>query len=151
MKPPNMIDRPMLRVGLARVARSIQVIMRCLGGNRESQDGAQRATMLLCELLDLLCRLQGQLNWAEEKWVMDSSRLHNLEEVIRCFESTVATIELYFQPGGISARTLRKRLLEDTFIPRLEHFKMMMILIMQPESRYLSPCAFNGSCLTGRH
>ncbi|KAJ5694499.1 hypothetical protein N7536_004911 [Penicillium majusculum] len=130
-----MIDRSVIRVRLARVARSIRAVMRCLGGNRESQEGAQRAMLIMCELLDLLCRLQDQLNWAEDKWVVDPSRLRNLDEVTRYFESTIVSIEIYFQPGGISARSFRKRLLENTFIPRLEHFKVMMILSMQPESR----------------
>ncbi|KAJ5430099.1 hypothetical protein N7491_007115 [Penicillium cf. griseofulvum] len=109
--------------------------MRCIGGNKESQEGAQRATLILGELLDMLCQLQDQLSGAEEKWVVDPSRLHTLDEVIRCFESTIGTIEMYFQPGGISTRSLRKRLLEIRFIPRLEHFKAMMILAVQPESR----------------
>lgn len=145
MKPPNMVDRSVIRVRLARVARSIRAVMRCLGGNRESQEGAQRAMLIMCELLDLLCRLQDQLNWAEDKWVVDPSRLRNLDEVARYFESTIVSIEIYFQPGGISARSLRKRLLENTFIPRLEHFKVMMILSMQPESRYVLPIGINDS------
>jgi len=132
-----MADGPTIRGRLARVAPSIRAVMRCLGGNRESQEGAQRALLLLCELLDMLSRLQDQLSWSEEKWVLDPSRLRNLDEVIRSFESTIGTIEFYFQPGGISARSFRKRLLEITFIPRLEHFKVMMILSMQPESRYV--------------
>jgi hypothetical protein len=144
MKPPNMADRPMIRARLARVTRSIRAVMRCLGGNRESQESAQRAMLILCELLDMLCRLQDQLNWAEEKWVVEPSRLRNLDEVIRYFESTIGTIETYFQPGGISARSFRKRLLENTFVPRLEHFKVMMILIMQPESRYVLPSEHRG-------
>lgn len=120
--------------------------MRCLGGNRESQEGAQRAMLILCELLDMLGRLEDQLNWAEDKWVVDPSRLRNLDEFIGCFESTIGTIETYFQPGGISARSFRKRLLENTFIPRLEHFKVMMVLTMQPESRYgLPTCFYNMS------
>ncbi|KAI2688995.1 hypothetical protein CBS147325_1993 [Penicillium roqueforti] len=127
--------RPVIRGRLARVSQSIRTVMRCLGGNKESQESAQRATLILCELLDMLCQLQDQLSWADEKWVVDPSRLHTLDELIRCFESTVGTIEMYFQPGGISTRSLRKRLLEVRFIPRLEHFKAMMILAMQPESR----------------
>jgi hypothetical protein len=137
MKPLTMVDGPTLRGRLARVAPSIRAVMRCLGGNRESQDGAQKALLLLCELLDMLSRLQDQLSWSEEKWVLEPSRLLNLDEVIRSFESTIGTIEFYFQPGGISARSFRKRLLELTFIPRLEHFKVMMVLCMQPESRYV--------------
>ncbi|OGE58278.1 hypothetical protein PENARI_c001G12521 [Penicillium arizonense] len=130
-----MVDGPVIRGRLTRVSRSIRAVMRCLGGNRESQDGAQRAMLLLCELLDLLSRLQDQLNWVEDKWVVDPSRLRNLDEVLRSFESTIGSIEVYFQPGGITARSFRKRLLESTFIPRLEQFKVMMLLSMQPESR----------------
>ena len=136
--------RPVIRGRLARVSQSIRTVMRCLGGNKESQESAQRATLILCELLDMLCQLQDQLSWADEKWVVDPSRLHTLDELIRCFESTVGTIEMYFQPGGISTRSLRKRLLEVRFIPRLEHFKAMMILAMQPESRYVLPSDLSG-------
>jgi hypothetical protein len=138
-----MVDRPMIRVRLARVSRSIRAVMRCLGGNRESPEGAHRAMLTFCELLDLLSLLQDQLNWAEDKWVVGTSRLRNLEEVTRYFESTIMSIEIYFQPGGIGARSFRKRLLEDTFIPRLEHFKVMMILVMQPESRYVLPSSLS--------
>ncbi|KAJ5163243.1 uncharacterized protein N7500_005073 [Penicillium coprophilum] len=130
-----MIDLPVIRGRLTRVAQSIRTVTRCIGGNKDSQESVQRATLLLCELLDLLCQIRDQLSWAEEKWVVDPSRLHTIDEVIRCFESTVGSIEMYFQPGGISTRSLRKRLLEIRFIPRLEHFKAMMILTMQPESR----------------
>lgn len=91
--------------------------------------------LLLCEILDLLCRLQDQLNWAEEKWVVETSRLHNLNEILRSLESTMDSIEVYFQPGGVSGRSFRKRLMESTFVPRLEQFKVMMILAMQPESK----------------
>ncbi|KAJ9486986.1 hypothetical protein VN97_g6342 [Penicillium thymicola] len=130
-----MIDRPVIRGRLAQVAQSIRTVMRCLSGNKESQEGTQRAMLILCELHDMLCQIQDQLSWAEEKWIVDPSRLVALDEIIRCFESTVGAIEMYFQPGGISTRSLRKRLLEIRFIPRLEHFKAMMILAMQPESR----------------
>jgi hypothetical protein len=92
--------------------------------------------LLLCELQDLLCRLHDQLAWAEEKWILDASRLCNLDEVLRSFESTVETIDNYFQPGGVSARLYRKRLLDNTFIPRLEQFKVMIIVALQPESEY---------------
>lgn len=132
----TMASGPAMRGRLTRVSGSIRAVLRCLGGNKESQEGSQRALLLLCELLDLLCRLQDQLTWAEEKWIVDPSRLHNLNEVLRSFESTVEAIEIYFQPGGISARLFRKRLLENTFVPRLEQFKVMMILAMQPESKY---------------
>ena len=123
-----------IRARLTRVSRTIRAVLRCLGGNKESSDNSPRALLLLCELLDLLCRLQDQLMCAEEKWIVDSSRLHSLNEVLRSFESTMEAIEMYFQPGGVSARSFRKRLLENTFVPRLEQFKVMMILAMQPES-----------------
>lgn len=125
-----------IRGRLTRISRSIRVVLRCLGGVKESHEGCQRALLLLCELLDLLCRLQDQLTWAEEKWIVDSPRLRNLDEVLRSFESTIEAIEVYFQPGGVSARLYRKRLLDKTFIPRLEQFKVMIILSMQPESKY---------------
>lgn len=127
-----------IRGRLTRVSRSIRLAVRCLGGIKESQEGSQRALLLLCELLDLLCRLQDQLTSAEEKWIMDVSRLRNLDEVLHSFESTVQSINVYFQPGGVSARLYRKRLLDDTFIPRLEQFKVILILSMQPESEYES-------------
>lgn len=128
---------PAIRGRLTRVSRSIRAVLRCLGGTKESPEGSNRALLLLCELIDLLSRLQDQLTWAEEKWVVDPTRLHNLNEVLRSFESTIEAIDIYFQPGGVNARTFRKRLLENTFVPRLEQFKVMMILAMQPESRYV--------------
>lgn len=130
-----MATGPAIRGRLIRVSRSIRTVLRFLGGGRDSPENTQRALILLCEVLDLLCRLQDQLTWAEEKWVVESSRLHNLNEILRSFESTMDSIETYFQPGGVSARSFRKRLLENTFVPRLEQFRVMMILAMQPESK----------------
>ncbi|KAJ5646441.1 hypothetical protein N7490_002813 [Penicillium lividum] len=130
-----MATGPAIRGRLTRLSRSIRAVLRCLGGTKESPENTQRALLLLCELLDLLCRIQDQLTWAEDKWVLDSARLHNLSEVLRSFESTVESIETYFQPGGVNARSFRKSLLENTFVPRLEQFKVMMILAMQPESK----------------
>ena len=129
-----MVTGPAIRGRLTRLSRSLRAILRCLGGNKESQDISNRTLLLLCELQDLLCRVQDQLTWAEEKWIMDPSRLLNLNEVLSSFESTVEAMDICFQPGGISARLFRKRLLENTFIPRLEQFKLMMILTMQPGS-----------------
>lgn len=123
-----------VRGRLTTVSHSIRVVLRCLGGSRDSQDISNRALLLLCELQDLLCRLQDQLTWAEEKWFVDSSRLLNLDEVLNSLESTIEAMDVYLQPGGVSARLFRKRLLENTFIPRLEQFKIMMILAMQPGS-----------------
>ncbi|OQE22364.1 hypothetical protein PENSTE_c010G10384 [Penicillium steckii] len=120
---------------ITKVSRSIRAVLRCIGGNRDSQEGSQRALLLLSEFQDLLFRLQDQLTWAEEKWIVESSRLLSLKEGLHCFESTIEVMEIYFQPGGVSARLFRKRLLEDTFIPRLEHFKAMMVLAMQPETK----------------
>ncbi|KAJ6007800.1 hypothetical protein N7540_011776 [Penicillium herquei] len=130
-----MATGPALRGRLARVSRSIRTVLRCLGGTKESPENAQRCLLLLCELLDLLCRLQDQLTWAEEKWVLEPTRLLGLNEILRSFESTMDSLEVYFQPGGVTSRSFRKRLLENTFVPRLEQFKVMMILSMQPESK----------------
>lgn len=131
----NMASGQAIRGLVTKVSRSIRAVLRCIGGNRESPEGSQRALLLLSELLDLLCRLQDQLTWAEEKWIVEPKRLLSLKEGLHCFESTVEAIEIYFQPGGVSARLFRKRLLEDTFMPRLEYFKAMMVLAMQPESK----------------
>lgn len=134
----KMATGPAVRGRLTRVSRCIRAVLRCLGGNRESQDISNRALLLLCELQDLLCRLQDQLTWAEEKWILDPSRLLGLNEVLNSLESTIEAMDIYFQPGGVSARLFRKRLLENTFIPRLEQFKIMMILTMQTGSEYVS-------------
>lgn len=128
-----------IRGRLTRVSKSIRSVLRSLVAGKEPQEGHQRAHILLCELHDFLCRLQEQLTWAEEEWSVDPSRLQGLSEILSSFEFTIEAIELYFQPGGVSARLCRKRLLENTFIPRLEQFKMMMILAMQPESKCASP------------
>ena len=131
-----MVSGPAVRGRLTRVSRSIRAALRCLGGNKEAQETSHRTLLLLCELLDLLGRVQDQLTLSDEKWVVDPSRLHNLNEVLRAFESTIEAIEMYFQPGGVNVRSFRKRLLESTFLPRLEQFKVMMMLTMQPESKY---------------
>lgn len=123
-----------IRTRLTRVSRTIRAILRCLGGNKEPQDNSPRSCLLLCETFDLLSRLQEQLTWAEEKWVLEPTRLHNLNEVLRSFESTTETMEIYLQPGGVSARSFRRRLIDNTFISRLEHFKVMMILALQPDT-----------------
>ncbi|KAJ6161244.1 hypothetical protein N7470_004640 [Penicillium chermesinum] len=112
-----MATGPAIRGRLTRVSRTVRTILRCLGGNKESQDISQRACLLLCEISDLLFRIQEQLTW-----------------ILRSLESTTETIEVYFQPGGVSARSFRKRLLDSTFLPRLEQFKVMLILALQPDT-----------------
>ncbi|EPS30499.1 hypothetical protein PDE_05450 [Penicillium oxalicum 114-2] len=130
-----MATGPVIRGRLTRISRSIRTLIRCIGGSKEALDVSNRALLLLCELQDLLCRLQDQLIYAEEKWISDSARLSTLDEVLSSLESTIETLNRYFQPGGVTARFFRKRLLETTFVSRLEEFKTMILLSMQPESK----------------
>ncbi|KAJ5480659.1 hypothetical protein N7539_006553 [Penicillium diatomitis] len=129
-----MATGPVVRGHLTRISRTIRTLVRCIGGNRENIENNTRALLLLCELQDLCCRLQDQLIYAEDKWITDSARLLSLSEVLASLDSTVELLDRYFQPGGVTARLFRKRLLETTFVPRLEEFKTMLLLTMQPRS-----------------
>ncbi|KAI9924577.1 hypothetical protein MW887_006850 [Aspergillus wentii] len=131
-----MVDVPAIRGRLAQAARSVRAAMNCLGGGvRDSQEYSTKALLVLSEILDLLSRIRDQVSWAEEKWIVEQSRLNGLNELLRCFESSVRAIEIYFQPGGVGVRSLRKGLLERTFLPRLEKFKVVFLVAMQPDSR----------------
>ncbi|KAL2215462.1 NACHT and ankyrin domain protein [Thermoascus aurantiacus ATCC 26904] len=129
-----MVDVAAIRESLAQTTQSTRVVIRCFGGGKDSQETSQRALSLLCDLLDLLYRVKDQLSWAEEKWIVEASRLNALHELLVWFDTTLRSIELYFQPGGIGVRYFRKYLLEQTFIPRLEQYKILLILSMQPDS-----------------
>ncbi|GES61464.1 NACHT and Ankyrin domain protein [Aspergillus terreus] len=130
-----MVEVSVLRGRLTQAARAVRAITRCSCGGRESQESSQKALLILSELLDLLYQVREQLGWAVEKWVTAPARLNALDEMLSCFESTVRTIEVTFQPGGVSSRTYRKGLLERTFLPRLEQYKTYFIVTLQPDSR----------------
>jgi hypothetical protein len=93
--------------------------------------------MLLVDIQDFLYRLKDQITWRDEKWLVESRRLAALAEVLACFSSTMQSLELYFQPGGVGVAYYRKSLLERTFLPRLEQYKVMFLLSMQPDSRFV--------------
>lgn len=137
-----MTGRSAVKVELNELSKSVRAVLRCLASNKESRESIQRALLLLCELQDLLCRLQDQLTCAEENWVVEPPSLFDLNEVLDSFESTLETIEISLQPGGVSARMFRKRLLEKTFIPRLEQFKAAMILASQLQVKYVPSIDF---------
>lgn len=132
-----MVDVSAVRESLSQAAQTTRVVMRCLSNGRDCEEYSQRALTLLTDILDLLYRVKDQISWAMEKWFVEASRLYALHEVLGCFEMTMKSIELYFQPGGVGVRYFRKHLLEDSYLPRLEQFKIMLLLSMQPESRYL--------------
>lgn len=93
---------------------------------------------LLADLLDLLYRIKDQISWADEKWIVKVERLAALQEVLGWFDSIMKATEVYFQPGGVGVRYFRQRLLDEMFLPRLEMYKIVFLLAMQPESRYAS-------------
>lgn len=124
---------------LAQASRSIRGLIRYLSGGRDSQDLSPKASLILCEIVDLLCRMRDQLKCAEEKWMVEKPRLDALNELLCAFESTMSTIETYFHPGGVGVRYFRKQLLERTFIPRLELYKTILLVSLQPDSRYMRP------------
>ncbi|GAB1216423.1 hypothetical protein ATERTT37_005638 [Aspergillus terreus] len=130
-----MVEVSVLRGRLTQAARAVRAITRCSCGGRESQESSQKALLILSELLDLLYQVREQLSCAVEKWVTAPARLNTLDEMLSCFESTVRTIEVTFQPGGVSSRTYRKGLLERTFLPRLEQYKTYFIVTLQADSR----------------
>lgn len=130
-----MVEVPAIRGRLTHAAQAVRAITRCVGGGKESQESSQRALLLLCEILDLLYQVREQLSWAEDKSVTAPARLNALDEILSCFESTVRTIEVHLQPGGVGSRTYRKGLLERTFLPRLEQYKTCFVVVLQPDSR----------------
>ncbi|KAL1989132.1 hypothetical protein VTN96DRAFT_3679 [Rasamsonia emersonii] len=128
-----MVETPDLRERLARASQFTRIVMRCIGGGRDFPDTSQKALSLLCDLLDLLYRVRDQLSWADEKWIVYPARLDALNELLGLFESTLRMIEIYLHPGGVGAPEYRKKLLERIVIPRLEQYKVVFILSMQPE------------------
>ncbi|RAK72874.1 NACHT and Ankyrin domain protein [Aspergillus fijiensis CBS 313.89] len=129
-----MVQIATLRAGLTQTTQATRTAMRCLNSGRDSQETSQKALTLLSDILDLLYRIQSQISWGEEKWHVDPARLNSLAEMLGWFDSTVKSIELYFQPGGVNVAYFRKHLLEKTFLPRLEQYKIVMLLAMQPDS-----------------
>lgn len=132
-----MVEASEIRGRLTQAAQSIRAVTRSLGSARESQEATQRALLALSEILDLVYQLREQLSWADEKWVTAPARLCSLEDLLSAFDSTISIIEVNFQPGGVSSRASRKGLMERTFLPRLEEYKVAFLVAMQPESRYV--------------
>ncbi|KAJ5682003.1 uncharacterized protein N7477_001943 [Penicillium maclennaniae] len=129
-----MVNVSAVRESLAQAAQSTRVAMRCLNTGRDSHDASLRALSLLTDMLDLLYCIKDEICWAEEKWFVAVGRLRDLSELLSWFGSTMRSIELYFQPGGVSPFYFRKHLLDKSYIPRLEQYKIMFLLSMQPES-----------------
>lgn len=134
-----MVNVSAVRESLAQVAQSTRVAMRCLNTGRDSHDASFRALSLLTDILDLLYRIKDEISWAEEKWFVAVGRLRALGELLSWFGLTMKSLELYFQPGGVSPFYFRKHLLDKTYIPRLEQYKIMFLLSMQPDSEYDYP------------
>ncbi|KAL3477923.1 hypothetical protein BJX99DRAFT_225080 [Aspergillus californicus] len=123
-----------LRSHLTQATQSVRTVVRCLHGGREFQGSSQRTIMLLVDIQDFLYRLNDRIKWGEDKWLVKPLRLEALGEVLAYFASTMKSMELYFQPGGVAVAYYRKTLLERTFLPRLEQYKVMFLLAMQPDS-----------------
>lgn len=134
-----MVGIASVRANLANVARGTRVAMRCLNGGRDSHDSSSKALLLLVDILDLLYRIKDEISWAEEKWFVGFDRLRALSELLELFELNIKSFELYFQPGGVGVFYFRKHLLEKTYIPRLEQYRTMFLLSMQPDSKLESP------------
>ncbi|KAJ6095512.1 hypothetical protein N7486_006258 [Penicillium sp. IBT 16267x] len=129
-----MVNVSAVRDSLVQAAQSTRVGMRCLNTGRDSHDASMRALSLLTDLLDLLYRIKDEISWAEEKWFVAVGRLRALSELLSWFRLTMKSLELYFQPGGVSPFYFRKHLLDKTYIPRFEQYKIMFLLSMQPDS-----------------
>ncbi|KAE8134007.1 hypothetical protein BDV38DRAFT_256407 [Aspergillus pseudotamarii] len=136
-----MVEAAAIRERLTQAARSVIAITRSFGTKQESQEALQKVTLILCEILNLLYQIREQLSWAEEKWVVAPARLNIIEEILGAFASTAKTMETSFQPGGVSSRLFRKGLIERTFLPRLELYKVAFLVLIQPESRYVDHLA----------
>ena len=134
-----MIDVPTIRGGLLKAVRAIRAVTRSLGGGRETQDTfSQQAVLLLFDILDLLYHIQEQLSWSDEKWVTSQTRLNVLEQFVGSLNSTLDGLDVGFQTGGVGSRLHRKSLLERIFLDRLELYKSVFAVAMQPESPYRS-------------
>ncbi|KAJ5610667.1 hypothetical protein N7510_007386 [Penicillium lagena] len=129
-----MVNVAAVRENLSLATQSTRVAMRCLNGGRDSHESSLRALALLTDILDLLYRIKDEISWAEEKWFVATARLRALAELLALFGSTMKSVELYFQPGGVGVFYFRKNLLEKTYLPRLEQYKIMFLLSMQPDS-----------------
>ncbi|KAJ5759050.1 hypothetical protein N7520_006206 [Penicillium odoratum] len=129
-----MVNVSEVRDSLAQAAQFTRVAMRCLNTGRDSHDASIRSLSLLTDLLDLLYRIKDEISWAEQKWFVAVGRLRALDELLSWFRLSMKSLELYFQPGGVSPFYFRKHLLDKTYIPRLEQYKIMFLLSMQPDS-----------------
>lgn len=129
-----MVNVSAVRESLVQAAQSTRVAMRCLNTGRDSHDASLRALSLLTDILDLLYRIKDEICWAEEKWFVAMGRLRDLSELLSWYGLSMRSIEQYFQPGGVSPFYFRKHLLDKTYIPRLEQYKIMFLLSMQPDS-----------------
>ncbi|EAW11191.1 NACHT and Ankyrin domain protein [Aspergillus clavatus NRRL 1] len=123
-----------VREDLARVTQSTRIAIRCLTSGRDAHDSAQKALSVLVDILDLLYCVRDRISWGEDKWLVEPARLNALAEMLSWFEATLKSIELYFQPGGVSVYYFRKHLLGITFLPRFEQYKILLLLATQPES-----------------
>ncbi|KAF7714801.1 Uncharacterized protein PECH_008034 [Penicillium ucsense] len=129
-----MVTVSAVRDSLAQVAQSTRVAMRCFNTARDSHDASFRALSLLTDILDLLYRLKDEISWAGQKGFVAVNRLRALSELLSWFGLTMRSLELYFQPGGVSPFYFRKHLLEKSYNPRLEQYKIMFLLSMQSDS-----------------
>lgn len=132
-----MVDIQSIRETLAQVTQSTRIVIRCLSTGRDAQDSSQRAIAILTDALDLLCRVRDQVCWGDEEWLVEATRLSALGELLGWFNSTMKSAELYFQPGGVGVAYFRKHLLEKTFMPRFEQYKVLFLLAIQPDSRWV--------------
>ncbi|PTU20864.1 hypothetical protein P175DRAFT_0546775 [Aspergillus ochraceoroseus IBT 24754] len=119
---------------LTQAAQSARAVRRCFNGGRDLQESSHRAIMLLVDVQEFLYFLKDSIISGEEKWLLETARMGALVEVLTSFASTMKSMELYFQPGGVGVTYYRKRLLERTFLPRLEQYKVILLLSMQPDS-----------------
>lgn len=129
-----MVNVSAVRASLTQAAQSTRVAMRCLNTGRDSHDASLRAISLLMDILDLLYRIKDEISWVEDKWFVAVGRLRALNELLSWFVLSMKSFELYFQPGGVSPFYFRKHLLDKAYIPRLEQYKIMFLVSMQPGS-----------------
>lgn len=129
-----MVDAVSIRHHLSRIGQSTRIVMRCLGNGKDYHSSFQATLALLIDILELIYCIRDQTTWAEENQPFEGCQLSALNELLGCFDVTLKSMEKYFQPGGIGVRYYRKHLLDRTFLPLLEQYKIAFIF-----SRQLGP------------
>ena len=117
---------------LARVAQFVHVVIRFLDDSKGIHISPQAVSSLLVDILELINRTKDRYSSGKKKPSISQPEYHALSEMLEWFQSTLRTIELYFQPGAM--QYFGQHLLEKTFLPQLQQYKILFILSTESES-----------------